>query len=670
MPISELETDSQLLRRILEQSPIATLIANEAGLVIYVNARYTQLTGYAQTEVIGHPLWILHHNNGNSVNDSLDSLREGVLAGHEWHGEFLSIKKNQESYWEEVAVAPIYNDQGTVTHFVVTKVDITERKEAERLSDAFLSDMKALQNLFLELTQIEDLDTLYLSMVDVGRKRLGIDRLALFLIDHERNEIVGTYGVDSEGATRDERAYREPIDTDHWTVEIFNSPHHTKYWDSAPLMDNGQPIGLGWKAAASLWDGQQPIGYLISDNFVNHQPPRPYEAELVSLLGNIYGHLIRVKQAAKSLREAEARQRALLSAIPDVIFRHHRDGTFLEYFASGPEQLVIPPEVLIGRKVMDVIPPERAVIHMSNIEQVLRTGESTIYEYTVSQPGRVRYFEAHMVAFAEDETLSIVRDITGRKQAQDQAFALAVERERVQVLNKFVQNTAHELRTPLSAISSNLYFISRAPDTDRREEYIRRAEDHIMRLSRLLDMVLTMTKLDSAVPFDFELANVNTLIEQTVVALEHTLNQKAIALHLQLSPSLPRISVDTRWLEEAIEHLVNNAIHFTPMGGHITLISEGRDDQKVAITIQDTGVGITSQAMPHIFERFWRHDEAHTTPGIGLGLSIAQQIVERLGGVIEVKSTPNEGSVITVVLPERQPERALEETGQSVNDLG
>jgi signal transduction histidine kinase len=179
-----------------------------------------------------------------------------------------------------------------------------------------------------------------------------------------------------------------------------------------------------------------------------------------------------------------------------------------------------------------------------------------------------------------------------------------------------------------------------------------------MRLSRLLDMVLTMTKLDSDVPFHFELASVNVLIEQIVVTLERALNQKAIALRLQLSPSLSRISVDTRWLEEALEHLLNNAIHFTPAGGHIAITSEQRDDKAVVLTIKDSGIGITPQALPHIFERFWRHDEAHSTPGIGLGLSIAQQIVQRLGGTIEVESTPNKGSSFSILLPERPPERA------------
>lgn len=659
MSILELETEPKLLRRIVEQSPIATLVANREGLVMYVNRRYTQLTGFALVDVTGQPLWELHHGNGYIEDENLNALHQAILDGREWRGEFFSQTKSGTSYWEEASLSPLMNDDQTVTHFIVTKVDITERKAAEALSDAFLNDMKALQDLFLELTQIDDLDTLYFQMVDLGKKRLSIDRLALFLIDHQTNEIVGTYGVDPSGVTRDERYYREPINADHWSVEIFDSPNHTKYWDDAPLMDNAYSIGSGWKAAAALWDGHQPIGYLISDNHIHHQSPRPYQAELTSLLGNTYGHLIRVKQALKRLRESEARQSALLNAIPDNIFRNHRDGTYLDFVANSRDRLVRPIEEFLGRKIADIVPPERVTLHMSHIERVLQTGESSIYEFSMLRDGEIRHSEVHMVAFAQDEVLSIVRDITGRKQAQDQAFALAIEKERVQVLNTFVQNTAHELRTPLSAISSNLYFISRAPDQEKRETYIRRAEDHIMRLSRLLDMVLTMTKLDSDVPFNAVKNDVNGLIEQVLVMLEQAINTKAITLRRQFSPRLPRLFLDEQWLEEALEHLLNNAIHFTPMGGEITISTARRDDHGIAIVIKDTGIGITPQAMPHIFERFWRHDEAHTTPGIGLGLSIAQEIISRLQGTIEVESVPNVGSTFTIVLPERPVDDAL-----------
>jgi signal transduction histidine kinase len=103
-------------------------------------------------------------------------------------------------------------------------------------------------------------------------------------------------------------------------------------------------------------------------------------------------------------------------------------------------------------------------------------------------------------------------------------------------------------------------------------------------------------------------------------------------------------------LHLALGNIVDNAIRFTSSGGNIQ-IQTGRHAEGIFIAIVDSGVGIDADVLPHIFERFYRADQAHTTRGFGLGLPIAQRIIEGHGGRIEVESVVNEGTTVKVILP-------------------
>lgn len=177
-----------------------------------------------------------------------------------------------------------------------TLQEIAERKQAEQDNQAFLLDMKALQELHLELGKIEDLNTLYKQIVVLGQQHLGVDRIGLFLLSPDEKKLLGSYGIDVAGAIRDERYFSEAIDEDHWTLGILANPKHVRFWADAPIYDNEQIVGTGWKAAAALWNGHHAVGYLIWDTFLSRKAPRPYEVELISIVGSMFGHLIERKQ--------------------------------------------------------------------------------------------------------------------------------------------------------------------------------------------------------------------------------------------------------------------------------------------------------------------------------------------------------------------------------------
>ena len=172
------------------------------------------------------------------------------------------------------------------------------------IEQAFIDDLKALQELHLELIEVQDPDELYINMVQFAQKRLHIDRIGLFLLTGAGQQPTGTYGVDPTGNVRDERQCSEEITAHHWAFEILNSPKHVKVWETGPIFDDGQISGNGWKAAAALWDGHKALGCLVADNSVTRRPPRPYEAELISILGTTYSRLIERQQQNDALLKA------------------------------------------------------------------------------------------------------------------------------------------------------------------------------------------------------------------------------------------------------------------------------------------------------------------------------------------------------------------------------
>ncbi len=265
------------------------------------------------------------------------------------------------------------------------------------------------------------------------------------------------------------------------------------------------------------------------------------------------------------------------------------------------------------------------------------------------------FFTGRRVVFSDQvRIIGMGFDMSERRQAELRAFELALERERTSLLNAFVQNASHEFRTPLAIIRTSLYLMERSTDPDKRRQKVRQIEQQVSGITRLVDLLAEITFLQSGAPLAQQPVDCNALVSETAEQRRQTAAAAGVALRLALAPALPALMGDGERLRLALAELLDNAIRFSPAGS-VVEVRSAAVTEGIRLEVQDAGPGIAPEMQQRIFERFYRQDASHSTPGFGLGLPIARLIVERHGGLLEVESHVRQGSLFRMTLPVKMP---------------
>jgi two-component system phosphate regulon sensor histidine kinase PhoR len=215
----------------------------------------------------------------------------------------------------------------------------------------------------------------------------------------------------------------------------------------------------------------------------------------------------------------------------------------------------------------------------------------------------------------------------------------------------FVVNVTHELRTPLTAIKGFVETMEEEVDKEK-QNYLKIIKRNTDRLIRIVEDLLTLTAIEEKEGLvEREELNLKELAENILKIFEQRAGEKNLYLKLVADEKLPLIHADYFRLEQMFVNLVDNALKHTEKGG-VTIVLKARENE-IAIEVQDTGIGISREHLPRIFERFYTVDKSRSRKlgGTGLGLSIVKHIVLLHGGAIEVKSDVGQGTKFIVTLP-------------------
>jgi signal transduction histidine kinase len=234
----------------------------------------------------------------------------------------------------------------------------------------------------------------------------------------------------------------------------------------------------------------------------------------------------------------------------------------------------------------------------------------------------------------EDGALAILRDVTEDLHMQ-------------RVKAEFIANASHELKTPLTALSGYLEMLEDEEDERVRAEFLTDMRVQTERLHNLARTLLDLSRLDAnAVTFRTEEVD----LEDLLYGLRRDFGYTGRELNIRADADVPPVQTDPNQLHRAIAILVDNALKYSDEDSPVEL-GLYHQDGRVAISVADRGCGIPEREIPHIFDRFYRAQSSSRADGTGLGLALAHEITDHLGGEIEVISSPNAGSTFSILLP-------------------
>ena len=366
-----------------------------------------------------------------------------------------------------------------------------------------------------------------------------------------------------------------------------------------------------------------------------------------------------LKNAEQALRLSEARTRALLNAIPDMIFEFRRDGTILQFISSATSRPLLPPEQFLGKNIHEVLPASVANQTTFAIERVLDTGHVHAFDYQLLQDNENRTFEARITPLSDDTVLAMVRDVSLQKWILGEREKLITELELKNAeLERFTYTASHDLKSPLITIKGFLGFLredAARGNLKRLEADIQRIADAADKMQRLLNDLLELSRIGRAVN-QTEFIDLNVMIPEVLELLHGRITGGGVPIRVTVERDLPQVYGDGPRLLEVWQNLIDNAAKF--MGDQpnpqIEIGQMERSKQGAPIFfVRDNGVGIDPRFSDRIFGLFDKLDPR--TEGTGVGLALVKRIIEFHGGKIWVESELGKGATFYFTLPEREP---------------
>jgi PAS domain S-box-containing protein len=378
--------------------------------------------------------------------------------------------------------------------------------------------------------------------------------------------------------------------------------------------------------------------------------------ELVNLGGvdsvlSMFYDITDQRAAQESLKNSEARTRAILASIPDMIFEISKDGIFLDFMASAEIAPLMPPEQFLGRNIKDMFPPVIVDQTFFALERALATGQLHAFEYGLPPGEEVQFFEARIMAITSESALMMVRDISQRKYVQTEREKLINELEdKNSELERFTYTVSHDLKSPLITIKGFLGFLEQdaaSGNVVRLKADIQRIANATDKMQMLLSELLELTRVGRLMN-PYQIINFEEIAREAVELVQGQIQSAGIFVSIQ--ENLPAVYGDRQRLVEVLQNLIDNAAKFMGEQTHprIEIGLYGYEDEKPIFYVMDNGIGIELIHHDRIFGLFNKLDA--NSDGTGIGLALVKRIIEVHRGRIWIQSEVDKGATFFFTL--------------------
>ncbi|NTU66081.1 MAG: cell wall metabolism sensor histidine kinase WalK [Chloroflexi bacterium] len=328
-------------------------------------------------------------------------------------------------------------------------------------------------------------------------------------------------------------------------------------------------------------------------------------------------------------RLAELRLDAVIDAPPHVLLALDRDGRISRANSRAKE--------ILGEKVIGLTVIEATRSYEIDAVVQITLGQQRIEERPVTWNAKPYFARAVPI----DDGGAVLA-------LEDQADRLRLERAR----RDFVANVSHELRTPLASVRLLIETLLNGAleEPEMAARMLNQMLGEVDSITQLAQELLDLSMIESGqMPMQIARVNLHEIIDEQIIHYEAMTQQKRLTVEDDVSTDLVA-EIDRKMIGRVLGNLIHNAIKFTPDRGRISIAATPVDD-KIKVSVADTGVGIPQEDLPRIFERFYKVDRARGKSGTGLGLAIARHVVEAHGGRIWAESVEGKGATFCFTLP-------------------
>ena len=641
----------EINRRIVESTGDCVKILDLEGNLIYINPE-----GLRQLE-LGDDDALLNRPLVEHLGDVRQAGEEAVAAArHGGTGRFQAMLRTASGVpkWFDIVVTPMTDVNGAVVQLLAISRDVTERRREE----VFRATHNRVLGMIATGSALADVLDCLARLVE--QQSNGMRSSVLLLDDdgiHVRHgaapSLPDNYirAIDGSaiGPCHGSCGTAMFLGTQIIVTDILTDPLWEDYREVA------RQYGLRACWSTPIFSPQRKVLGSFAMYYDEPRTPSDDELRLIESAADFAGIAIEQQRAQQALRHSEARNRAILRAIPDWMFVTTVEGVFLDYHARDVSTLHVPPSAFLGRSVTEVLPPPLGETLAQAFVRAEASDEPETIEYTLGSDDSERFYEACIVRCDGDKILSIVRDITDRKRAELEAGVHRRELahlSRVAMLGELTGALAHELSQPLTAALSNAQAARHLVERDPPDvAEIRGALDDIIRNNKRAGMVIDRLRaLLRKEATAFQPVNMNEVVREVIDLAHGEVASRRITVTSSLTPEIPLVLGDRIQLQQVVLNLVLNACDAMSEGQaahrHLTLATE-TDDGFVQLVVSDSGVGIPKGQLEQVFEPFVTFREQ----GLGLGLAITRSIVRGHRGTIRAENNVDGGATFRCFLP-------------------